>query len=192
MALRILNRQRSFPVNVGRLRSATDCMRRAARVHDYDVSIRLTSDPPIRQLNAQHRSLPHSTDVLSFPPQRVYPPQLPQPLAPGVKVLGDIVISVEYVQRNGSELGSGLMQRLERLVAHSLCHLLGYDHETESDWQVMDAKERELMAAWEEQQRREEEERKRRAKPRRRRRTAAQMAEGTAQQTAHAEKQAIG
>ena len=181
MALRILNRQRSFPVNIDRLRAATVCMRRAANVDDYDLSIRLTSDPPIRQLNAQFRNLPHSTDVLSFPPQRVYPPQLPPPLAPGVRVLGDVVISVEYVARNGSELGLGLMQRLERLVAHSLCHLLGYDHETDSDWASMDAKERQLLAAWDEQRRRDEEQR-RRAKPRRTRRTKAQMAEWRAQQ----------
>ena len=190
MALRILNRQRSFPVNVSRLRAATDCMRRAAHVSDYDLSIRLTSNPPMRRLNTEHRNLPHSTDVLSFPPQRVYPPHIPPPLAPGLRVLGDIVISVEYVQRNGGELGLGLMQRLERLVAHGLCHLLGYDHETDSDWKVMDVKERELMAAWDEKQRREEEER-RRAKPKRTRRTKAQMAAWLAQQTEHATRQTI-
>ena len=169
MALRIVNRQRSFPINISRLRTATECMRRAANVHDYDLSIRLTSDPPIRQLNAEHRNQPHATDVLSFPPQRVYPPRLPQPLAPGVKVLGDIVISVEYVARNGRELGVGLMQRVERLVAHSLCHLLGYDHETDGEWREMEERERQLLQAWTEEQRRQREERQQRAKPRRRR-----------------------
>ena len=187
MALRILNRQRSCPVNLNRLRAAADCMRRALNVANYDLSIRLTSDPPMRRLNAQHRQTAHSTDVLSFPPQRVHPPHPPPPLAPGVRVLGDIVISVEYVRRNGSELGAGLMQRLERCVAHSLCHLMGYDHEDDPDWAVMDAKEREVMEAWREQQRREEDEQEKRKalQPRRTRRrlTNAQKAVLVAQST---------
>ena len=193
MTLRILNRQRSLPINVPRLRAATECMRHAANVHDYDLSIRLTTDAVVRSLNAQYRNKRHSTDVLSFPPQRVFPPHLPPPLAPGVKVLGDVVISVQYVRRNGGELGVGLMQRIERLVAHSIVHLLGYDHETDSDAAVMEVKEQQLMSAWRQEQQRKESEEKCSATAKRSRRTKAHMVEVRSQRMGQAAtEQSIG
>ena len=170
MSLLIKNRQRMFPVNVSRLRSCALCMQRAARVPQYELSIRLTTDPVIRSLNAQLRNQPHATDVLSIAPHRTFPPALPAPLAPGVLVLGEIVMSVQYVSRHGAELGSGLMQRLERLLAHGLCHLLGYDHERDEDYELMNAREEELMAAW-----REEQQRQKQGRAKRTRRTKAEL-----------------
>ena len=173
MSLLLKNRQRSFPINLPRLRSCASCMLRAAGVSDYDLSIRLTTNPVIRRLNAQLRQQPHATDVLSIAPQRTYPPLPPPPLAPGVKALGEVVISVEYVQRHGGELGVQLMQRVERLLAHSICHLLGYDHERDEDFERMEHKEQQLLAAWEQEKQRKEKEEA--SKPKRVRRTKAQL-----------------
>ena len=157
MSLILKNRQRTFPLNESRLRSCALCMLRAAGVADYDLSIRLTTNPVIRRLNAQLRGQPSATDVLSVAPQRTFPPALPAPLAPGVKALGEVIISVEYVHRYGGELGMNLMQRVERLLAHSICHLLGYNHERDEDHERMQAKEDGLMQAWELEKRAKEE-----------------------------------
>ena len=83
MSLVVKNRQRTFPVNLSRLRSCAACMLRAAGVADYDLSIRLTTNPVIRRLNSQLRQQPHATDVLSIAPQRTFPP-LPPPHWPPV------------------------------------------------------------------------------------------------------------
>ena len=173
MSLVVRNRQRSFAINIDRLRSCAACMRHAAGVSDYDLTIRLTTNPIISRLNGQLRQQHRATDVLSIAPQRSFPPLPPSPLAPGVLLLGEVVISVEYVQKHGSDLGVQLMQRLERLVAHSICHLLGYDHEHDDDYERMEAKEEQLMAAWDQEKKQREAEAA--SKPKRKRRTKAEL-----------------
>ena len=101
-----------------------------------------------------------------------------------MKALGEVVISVEYVQRHGSELGVQLMQRVERLVAHSICHLLGYDHERDEDFERMKEKEEQLMDAWEEEKKRREKEEA--SKPKRVRRTKADILASTQPSTSQA------
>ena len=53
------------------------------------------------------------------------------------KEIGEIFISVPYVQRWCSENNTALDTRLTELFCHGICHCLGYDHETESDYKVM-------------------------------------------------------
>jgi len=147
MNIWIRNSQRSFPVNIPRLLHATQCMTRTAGVGDYSLNIWLTNNAAITQINRESRNQHKATDVLSIAPQTVYPPSLPKPMG-DMRILGEIVISLEYVHKHGGELGRHLAQRLERLVAHSICHLLGYNHESDSDFAVMDKKEQELLIAW--------------------------------------------
>lgn len=83
------------------------------------VSILLTSDREIRDLNRTFRKKDKATDVLSFPP------------AAGVqhKFSGDIAISVDYASRSAQRFGLELQQELKILVLHGLIHLSGHDHE---------------------------------------------------------------
>ena len=148
-------------------------MLRHVNLSHYDLTLRLTTNPTIRQLNTALRSSPHATDVLSISPQKVYPPHPPPPLAPGVRVLGEVVVSLEYVQRYGGEFGPNLLLRVERLIAHGICHLMGYDHEEDEEWERMDEKEQGMLRAWEEEKKRIEEEQQK--KPKRHRRTKAEV-----------------
>ncbi len=71
----------------------------------------------------------------------------PAPAASGAlgpRVLGDVVISVEQAARQAGE--GGLEPELLRLIAHGLCHLLGFDHARARDARAMQAEEARLLA----------------------------------------------
>lgn len=99
-----------------------------------EVSLLLCNDSLIRELNGRYRGIDSATDVLSFPQG-------------DPRLLGDVVISVETAERQASEYGVTVQEEVERLLAHGVLHLLGYDHESESEAEVMRAKEEALLAA---------------------------------------------
>jgi probable rRNA maturation factor len=91
---------------------------RALRVTG-EVALVLTTDAPVRRLNARFRHQDKATDVLSFP-------------GPGGEAgLGDIVISLDTAARNAARFGRTLSQELQVLTLHGFLHVLGYDHETD-------------------------------------------------------------
>ncbi len=85
-----------------------------------EVSVYITDDEEIRELNRNYRGKDKPTDVLSFPLNETFN---------GYKLLGDIVISQDTAQRQAKELGHSLNYEVKRLLIHGLVHLLGYDHE---------------------------------------------------------------
>lgn len=120
-----------------RLRTELSRMvRAAARADgraDYEVSLRLVDDAAIHALNRDYRGKDRPTDVLAFA-QREGP-------AASEELLGDIVISVPTAKRQARR---GLHAELLHLLAHGLCHLLGYDHRTDAEERVMNARAAEL------------------------------------------------
>jgi len=84
------------------------------------VSILLTDDEEIRDLNRRYRNRDKPTDVLSFPMRDLVGDRL---------ILGDVVISVETAARKASEEGRSLEGTVVHLLIHGILHLLGYDHE---------------------------------------------------------------
>ncbi len=97
----------------------------------YELSLRLTNDSEIQQLNHQYRQQDKPTDVLAFAAlESVYPQpselQLTMPL-----YLGDIVISLDTAQRQAEAQQHPLKVELAWLAAHGLLHLLGWDHPDE-------------------------------------------------------------
>lgn len=102
----------------------------------YELSLRLTDDSEIQQLNAAYRQLDQPTDVLAFAALEA---DIPQPLEnsdPSV-YLGDIVISVETADQQAKEDQHSLEYELAWLAAHGLLHLLGWDHPDEVALQKM-------------------------------------------------------
>jgi probable rRNA maturation factor len=100
------------------------------------VSVALTDDATVQDLNARFRGKDSPTNVLSFPPPDAFP-----------GFLGDIVLAFDTVAREADEQGKALTDHARHLLAHGLFHLLGYDHETEADAAVMEGKERALLMA---------------------------------------------
>ena len=110
---------------------------------EQELSLLLTDDEEIAELNSLHRGKAKPTDVLSFPmnvQDNGVPLLLPSTL------LGDVVISVDTARRQAEELEMSLEEELLRLLIHGVLHLLGYDHENVSDEEAecMAAKEEEL------------------------------------------------
>ncbi|MEP6342682.1 MAG: rRNA maturation RNase YbeY [Maricaulaceae bacterium] len=99
-----------------------------------EVSLVLTDDAAIQILNRDYRGKDRPTNVLSFPVIN----------APGL--LGDIVLSRETVLREAESGGKVVHDHLTHLIIHGLLHLLGYDHESDTDAEVMEALEVDALA----------------------------------------------
>ena len=101
-----------------------------------EVSIVLTNDKEIQELNKQYRKKDAPTNVLSFP--------MPPTGAP-IWQAGDIVISLPTLQREAKEQNKSLSAHFTHLLIHSALHLQGYDHILSKDAKIMENKEIQLL-----------------------------------------------
>ena len=133
-----------YPLQLGKLERLSNWLLRECDVADYDVSIALTDDSHIRELNNQYRQKDSATNVLSFP----FKDGADQSSLSQIQVreLGDIVISLETAQREAVQYNQTFHHRLSWLLIHGLLHLQGYDHErSKDDEKIMFRKEQELL-----------------------------------------------
>lgn len=136
----IRNKQRSVKISATTVRSDAQKILAILGYADFGVGIVITTDRGIKAYNKKFRKRDIATDVLSFPYYQV---------VAGEKIvahedeayLGDIVISAPYVARDAKSLDVSFEKRLQHILVHSMCHLIGYDHELESDYRRMRAKE---------------------------------------------------
>lgn len=112
-----------------------------ANFKDRVLAVLLTDDVAIRRLNAQWRNVDKPTNVLSFPPSSGVGQQ-----AGVVKSLGDIAIAYQTTAREAREEGKLLADHLSHLAVHGFLHLLGYDHESDSEAETMEQLERVILA----------------------------------------------
>lgn len=109
----------------------------------FEVSLLFTDDAHIQVLNRDFRGKDKPTNVLSFPAASgVFPDD-------ATKVLGDIVIARETVEREAEEEGKSFDHHLTHLLVHGFLHLLGYDHESDDEAEEMEAMERLILAGLE-------------------------------------------
>ena len=121
--------------------------------YDAVLSLTLVDNEEIRRLNHSFRDIDRTTDVLSFPMIDWDSPsdfsmlensrEAEDDFDPdsGQLLLGDIVISVERAKEQAQEYGHTLKREIAFLIAHSVLHLLGYDHMTEEEASVMEKKQ---------------------------------------------------
>ena len=114
--------------------------------NDVEVSVTFVDDDGIRELNNKFRKKDVPTDVLSFP-LFDYDGESEEPAFDELaNNLGDIVISLERAMAQANEFGHSFEREVAFLTAHSMLHLLGYDHETsESDDADMRRRQSEIM-----------------------------------------------
>ena len=103
--------------------------------HDRELSILLTDDNGIAQLNDRYLGRKGPTNVLAFPMSGGEEPDY------GSGMLGDVVISVPTALRESKELGESLEYTIDRLLIHGVLHLLGFDH-SESEGEADRVKEK--------------------------------------------------
>ncbi|MFS8740797.1 rRNA maturation RNase YbeY [Synechococcus sp. O70.2] len=128
--------RRWFEVWLGKLGVTDPC----------ELSLCLTSDERIRQLNREFRHIDAPTDVLAFAAEEMAAPVEVQKLT-GVRLLGDIVISVPTACAQAKAQGHSLSHELAWLASHGLLHLLGWDHPDELSLQRMLQQQQNLLAA---------------------------------------------
>ena len=119
--------------------------------YDAQVNLVLTDNEEIQRVNTEFREIAAPTDVLSFP---MIPFETPADYAiveedesyfdldTDELLLGDIMISVDKVFAQAEEYGHSVTREFCFLVAHSMLHLLGYDHMTPEEAVVMENKQR--------------------------------------------------
>lgn len=105
---------------------------------DSEVSISFVDNDEIRELNKEYRGIDRETDVLSFPIDDDF-------IIDGPILLGDVIISAEKALEQANDFGHSLNREIAYLTAHSMFHLLGYDHIDEDDKLIMRSKEKEIM-----------------------------------------------
>jgi phosphoribosylamine---glycine ligase len=96
----------------------------------YEFSILLTNDEKIQELNANYRNKNKPTNVLSFPIVEEYKKD--------TILMGDIVLSLQMLQKESKEQSKPFVEHLAHLFVHSALHLIGYNHEEEGEMTEME------------------------------------------------------
>jgi probable rRNA maturation factor len=105
------------------------------------VSVVVTDDEHVRQLNIEFRDVDAATDILSFPAD-----PLPEEIEDEAPYLGDLIIAYPYTQHEAAEAGHDINDELVLLVVHGTLHLLGYDHDNDENQNQMWMAQSELLA----------------------------------------------
>jgi probable rRNA maturation factor len=121
------------------VKNLADAMLAKLGLDAAELSVLLTDDTTIHQLNLEHRQKDRPTDVLAFP--------LDAALADAPRVLGDVVISIDTALRQARSRRRELFAEVRFLLAHGLLHLIGYDHDTREHKREMDGMARRLVRA---------------------------------------------
>lgn len=132
-----------YPLDEARLQAASVAV---LQRHDVDpdstLSVVVTDNESVQQLNLQHRSVDAPTDVLSFPADAL-PEDINDDEPP---YLGDLIIAFPYAQSQAEREGHMMSDSLSLLVVHGTLHLLGYDHDTPENRAEMWAVQAEVLS----------------------------------------------
>ena len=122
---------------------------------DVEISLTLVSEEEIQSANREFRDQDKVTDVLSFPmagldhpgswDEMVSQPDIKNPDT-GEYLLGDILLCVPKVYAQAEEYGHSEKREYAFLIAHSMLHLMGYDHMTDEERVVMEEKQEDILA----------------------------------------------
>ncbi len=106
--------------------------------NDYYLSLLITDNKVIRQINKDYRDKDYATDVISFAYNET------DNIGP-VNIIGDIVVSLEKVKEQAQEYGHSEEREFYYVLCHGILHLLGYDHMNEEERKIMRKREEEIL-----------------------------------------------
>jgi probable rRNA maturation factor len=102
-----------------------------------ELSVRIVDNEEGQLLNQQYRGSSGATNVLSFP----FENESPEPLS----LIGDIVVCAPIVAKEAAEQNKALNAHWAHMIIHGVLHLLGYDHQNDTEANAMEALETEIM-----------------------------------------------
>ena len=113
------------------------------KINDSEVSILVTNNFHIKQLNLKYKNLNKETNVLSFPQDSFLKILDNQEK---INLMGDIVLSIEKIEEEAKKYSKRFEERLAHMIIHGLLHLLGYNHQKAGARKKMEKIEREMMS----------------------------------------------
>ncbi len=136
-----------YPVKVAQMQRAVQVvLAQHTAAPGSSVSVKVTDNATVQQLNRDYRGVDAPTDVLSFPAEM--PPMPPEAdNAEEWLYLGDIAIAYPYVQAQAAHAGYDLGHNIALMLVHGTLHLLGYDHDTPDNRAVMWAAQETALTA---------------------------------------------
>lgn len=149
--------EQTFPFDVEELsaRVAEAILDAEGCPYEAEVNILITDKEGIRLYNREYRKIDKETDVLSFPnipfeteaDFEVVLESVADYFQPdsGELILGDIILSADRIYSQAEAYGHSVKRELAFLLAHSMLHLCGYDHETPEEAEVMERKQEEIL-----------------------------------------------
>jgi len=123
--------------------------------YDFCVNVVLTDNDSIHEINKEYRNVDAATDVLSFPMAEYPAPgdfshieDDPDNFDPdtGEMLFGDIMISMDKVYEQAEKYGHSVKRELAFLVAHSMLHLMGFDHMEDEERKIMEEKQESILS----------------------------------------------
>lgn len=143
----ITNKQKDIKIPTGLRMLIRRCCNAVLKMEEFqgsvEVSVTLVNNQQIKELNSIYRNKDRVTDVLSFPMGENG--KYDTDPTTGAKILGDIVISMETAVEQAERFDHTLQREVGYLTAHSMLHLLGYDHEDGLERVHMREKEEKVM-----------------------------------------------
>ncbi len=130
------------------------CIKEENYPQNVEISISLVDNEQIRKLNSEFRNIDKHTDVLSFPMINFKENcslddiDIKDCINIDTKeiVLGDIIISVEQAKKQAEEFNHSLKREIAFLTAHSMFHLMGYDHMQTQEEKIMIEKQKKVLS----------------------------------------------
>ena len=126
-----------------------DVVKESLRYEEFDpdceVSLSIVNNDEIQEINKQFREIDAPTDVLSFPLLTFEEGEQADVNENNEIMLGDIIISIDKAKAQAEEYGHGLRRELAFLTAHSMLHLMGYDHMEEEEQKEMFKKQDDIL-----------------------------------------------
>lgn len=115
-----------------------------------EVAVLFTTAERVHELNRDYRGIDKTTDVLSFAlcEDEEFEELDEDDEFEGECALGDIIVAVSVVEAQAPEYGNSVEDELRLLLVHGTLHLLGYDHMEDAEAEEMEAREKELLAAF--------------------------------------------
>lgn len=142
----IRNTQRKIKINIKKFKNDAQLLLNALGYNEFDLGIMFVNNTTMQKYNRQYRAKDKPTDVLSFP----FHPHIKAGENIVVQFsedqnLGDLIFAPEYIMNDLPKWETTFERHLQRLLVHGICHLLGYDHIKNTDFKIMDKKEKELL-----------------------------------------------
>lgn len=114
------------------------------QLENINFNLIIVNNEDIHELNKNYRKIDRPTDVITFALEDDDTMVLPD----GIRVLGDIYISIDRAKDQASDYGHSLLRELCFLAVHGFYHLLGYDHNTPEEEKIMFSKQEEVLSSY--------------------------------------------